>query len=96
LQRATDDITLILMTPHSPLIESRGSIVLQDENHNMVIIQYNGELFAVSTDKISLEDEVMRDVWGDQLYRIKFRTITAVDQAECIIKISNLTHARGG
>ncbi|SDO42496.1 Heparinase II/III-like protein [Paenibacillus sp. yr247] len=96
LQRATDDISLILMTPYSPQIESTGSIVLQDENHNKVIIQYNGELFAVSTDKISLEDEVMRDIWGDQLYRIKLRTITAIDQAECIIKISNLTHARGG
>jgi hypothetical protein len=91
LERVTDDITLILMTPHPPQIEGTGSIVLQDENQNKVMIQYNGEMFVVSTDKISLEDEVMRDVWGDQLYRIKLKTIKAIDQAEFIIKISKFS-----
>jgi hypothetical protein len=90
LLHATDDITLILMTPHLPQVEGPGSIVLQDENHNKVIIRYNGEMLAVSTDKIILEDEVMRDVWGNQLYRIKLTAITAMDQAESIIKISKL------
>lgn len=88
LQRSTDDITLILMTPHTPQIEGTGSIVLKDENHNKVIIRYDAEMFVVSTDKISLEDEAMRDVWGDQVYRIKLKITTAIDQAECIINIS--------
>ncbi|MCZ8517751.1 heparinase II/III family protein [Paenibacillus filicis] len=88
LKRVTDDIALILMTPHPPQIEVTGSIVLQDQDHNKVIIRYNGEMFVVSSDKKSLEDEVMREVWGDQLYRIKLKTITAMDQADCIIKIS--------
>ncbi|MCM3595641.1 heparinase II/III-family protein [Metabacillus idriensis] len=90
LFRATDDIILILMTPHSPQIEEAGSIVLQDENHNKVIIRYNGEMFMASTDRISLEDEVMKDVWGEQLYRIKLKTTIAVNQAECILIISRL------
>jgi hypothetical protein len=88
LQRLTDDITLILMTPHTPQIEGTGSVVLKDENHNKVIIRYDAEMFVVSTDKISLEDEAMRDVWGDQVYRIKLKITTAIDQAECIINIS--------
>jgi hypothetical protein len=88
LQRATDDITFILMTPHHPQIQGTGIIVLQDKNNNKVIIQYNAEMFVISTDKISLEDEAMRDVWGNQLYRINLKAITAVDQAESIVKIS--------
>jgi hypothetical protein len=88
LLSATEGIVLILMTPHLPQVKEAGSIVLQDNNLNKVIIQYKAEMFGVSTDIISLDDEVMREVWGNQLYRIKLKTITAMDQGECIIKIS--------
>lgn len=88
LQRATDDITLILMTPHLPQIEETGSIVLQDKDSNKVIIHYDREMLIVSVEEIALDDEVMIDVWGSQLYRIKLKTITAIDQGEYIIKIS--------
>jgi hypothetical protein len=90
LERMIDDLTLILMTPHSPQIEGIGIIALQDSNHNKLIIQYNDEMFTVSTDQIALDDEVMRKVWGDQLYRIKLSAITAIDHGESMIKINKL------
>ncbi len=86
LERVTHDITLSLITPHTPQFEGTEGIVLQDENHHKVIIRYNGEMFVASINKIPLEDENMRAVWGDHLYRIRLKTITAVDQGECIIK----------
>ena len=88
LNHATNDITLILMTPHLPQIEGIESIVLKDKNHNKIIIRYNAEIFVVSTDLIPLEDDVMREVWGNQLYRLKLKAITATNLAEYIIKIS--------
>lgn len=90
LQHATDDITLILMTPHLPQIEETGSIVLQDKNNNKVIIHNDREMFVVSVEEIVFDDEVMIDVWGSQLYRIKLRTAKAAIQGEFIIKINKL------
>ncbi|MFC5649072.1 heparinase II/III family protein [Paenibacillus solisilvae] len=88
LQRASDDITLVFMTPHPPRIEGNGSIVLQDELHNTLIVRYNGDKFVVSAEVISLGDEVMRGIWGDQLFRIKLRATAAVKQGESVIIIS--------
>ncbi|WP_274654602.1 heparinase II/III domain-containing protein [Paenibacillus humicola] len=88
LNQVTDDITQILITPHPLQTQGNGSFVLQDDNHNMVIIQYNSEMYTGSIEKISLEDEVMREMWGDELYRIKLKAITPAAQGECSIKIS--------
>ncbi|GMA62584.1 heparinase II/III-family protein [Alicyclobacillus fastidiosus] len=88
LKRVTDDITLILMTPYSPQSEGNGSIVLQDDHYHTVRIQYNGEMLEVSSEKIPIEDEAMREIWGDQIYRIKLKTIKAIDHGECVLKIS--------
>ncbi|MGQ7887634.1 heparinase II/III domain-containing protein [Paenibacillus sp. WC2504] len=88
LTRMSDDITLMLMTPHAPQIEGIGCIALQDVNLHRLTIRYNGELFSVSIDTIVLDDEAMREVWGDRLYRIMLNAQTAVNQGESIIKIS--------
>lgn len=90
LERMTGDISLILMTPHAPQFEGIGIIALQDINHNKLMIRYDGEMFAASTDLIVLDDEVMSEVWGDQLYRIKLNAITAIDHGESIILINKL------
>jgi hypothetical protein len=90
LKSETENIALILMTPHIPQVEKTGSIVLQHKNCSKVIIEYSGEIFKVSTDKILLEDHVMREVWGNELYRIKLKSITPADQGEYIIRISKL------
>ena len=86
----TGDISLILMTPHAPQFEGIGIIALQDINHNKLMIRYDREMFAASTDLIVLDDEVMSDVWGDHLYRIKLSAITAIDHGESIILINKL------
>ncbi|MZQ86770.1 heparinase [Paenibacillus sp. 5J-6] len=90
LERMTGDISLIIMTPHAPQFERIGIIALQDINDNKLMIRYDGEMFAASTDLIVLDDEVMSDVWGDQLYRIKLSAITAIDHGESIILINKL------
>lgn len=90
LKSDTDDIKLILMTPHVPQVEETGSIVLQHKNCSKVIIEYSVEIFKVSTDTILLEDQVMRDVWGNELYRINLKAITPINHGEYIIRISKL------
>lgn len=91
LKHVTDDITLILMTPYPPQCEENGSLVLQDDNYHAVKIQYNDEMFAVSTEKIPIDDDPMRVVWGDQIYGVKLKTINAIDHGECVIKISQIS-----
>uniref|UniRef100_A9U7S3 Predicted protein n=1 Tax=Physcomitrium patens TaxID=3218 RepID=A9U7S3_PHYPA len=88
LNQVTDDITQILITPHPPQTEEIGNIILQDKNNNRVKIQYDSEMYAYSVEKILLEDEIMREIWGDALYRMKLTAIIPADRGECVIRIS--------
>ncbi|PQP88615.1 heparinase [Paenibacillus sp. AR247] len=88
LNQVTDDITQILITPHPPQTQEIGNIILQDKNYNRVKIQYDSEMYAYSVEKILLEDEIMREIWGDALYRIKLTAIKPAAQGECVIRIS--------
>jgi hypothetical protein len=90
LEQVTDDIALNLMTPHSPQFEEAGSVILQDENSNQIRIQYNREMYTVTSEKISLEDEIMRDAWGNHLYRIQLKSIAPIQQREGSIRISQI------
>ncbi|WP_145945612.1 heparinase II/III family protein [Paenibacillus sp. Y412MC10] len=88
LNQVPDDITQILITPHPPQTQKIGNIILQDKNYNRVKIQYDSEMYAYSVEKILLEDEIMREIWGDALYRIKLTAIKPAAQGECVIRIS--------
>nr|WP_145163862.1 heparinase II/III family protein [Paenibacillus terrae] len=88
LNQVPDDITQILITPHPPQTQEIGNIILQDKNYNRVKIQYDSEMYAYSVEKILLEDEIMREIWGDALYRIKLTAIKPAAQGECVIRIS--------
>ncbi|OZB99041.1 heparinase II/III family protein [Paenibacillus sp. XY044] len=90
VNQVTDDIIQILITPYPPKVQGNGSLILQDDHHNRVEIQYDSSRYASSIEKTSLEDKIMRDMWGDALYRIKLTIIKPVAQGECIIRISHL------
>lgn len=90
LKWMSDDIVLMIMTPHDPQIEEIGSITLQDVSQNKLMIRYDGEMWVASADLIELDDVVMREVWGDRLYRIKLRARTAINHGESIIKIKKI------
>lgn len=81
-------ITFYLMTPCLPKQDGAERLVLQDENNNKIFVQYQSEKYRSSTEIISLDDEVMRDGWGNQIYRIHFRAISKESQSESIIRIS--------
>ncbi len=88
LQRAINEITLILMSPHLPQVETPGKIVLQGENRRKVIIRYDGDMFEASPEPIPLDDEAMRDIWGDKLFRLNLRAVAAMDSGKHTIEIS--------
>ncbi|SEN49655.1 heparinase II/III family protein [Paenibacillus sp. OV219] len=90
LEQVIDDITWNVMTPHPPQMVESGNIILQDEHGNKLIIQYNSEMYAASSEEISLEDEIMRDAWGDHLYRIHLTSITGTKQGDCSIRINQI------
>ncbi|AZN38808.1 heparinase II/III domain-containing protein [Paenibacillus albus] len=90
LEQVMNEIALNFMTPHAPRIAGSGNIILQDEHGNKVSIQYNGERYAVSSEEIRLEDEIMRNAWGDRLYRIHLKSIAPTDHGECSIRISQM------
>jgi len=88
LNQVPDDITQILITPHPPQTQENGNIILQDKNYNRIKIQYDSKMYAYSVEKILLEDEIMREIWGDTLYRMKLTAIIPAAQGECVIRIS--------
>jgi len=90
LHQAADEITLILMTARPPQVQENGNFVMLADDHNRVEIQYNSELYTGSIETIPLDDEVMRTVWGDELYRIMLKITTPADQSECLVRIRKL------
>ncbi|SFT08646.1 heparinase II/III family protein [Paenibacillus sp. BC26] len=90
LQHRTDEITLHLLSPHLPRSEGQGNFVVEDECHNRISIQFNSAMFAGSVETITLEDAIMREVWGEHLYRIHLQIRTPLDQGECMIRISEV------
>ncbi|WP_308635819.1 heparinase II/III domain-containing protein [Paenibacillus silvisoli] len=87
LRQPTEDVALILLTPHLPRSEGDGSFLLQDERRNKVSIHYNGGAYKGSVEEIILEDTRMREAWGERLYRIKLQLAAPIDQGECTIRI---------
>jgi len=65
------DIIQSLMVPTEPLIDEEGSGTITIKNGtDGVTVTYDVDLFDVNFERISIQDEKLRPVWGDSIYRI--------------------------
>ncbi|NOU74768.1 heparinase [Paenibacillus sp. LMG 31458] len=87
LIQATDDIIVHLMTPCMPLINSNGSILLQNPGGEKVYIHYDGSNLLAASEAIKLTDERLQAAWGDCLYRIILKAKQAVSAAVWTLRI---------
>jgi len=70
LQQLSDDIQLSFMTVCTPQVDCPGTIVLQNEQGGKVQLEYDEGLFDVTSERIAIEDQRVRRVWGNELFRI--------------------------
>ncbi|MFD0693453.1 heparinase II/III family protein [Paenibacillus sp. GCM10027628] len=87
LTQATDDIIVHLMTPCMPLINSDGSILLQNPGGEKVYIHYDSSNLQAASETIELTDERLSAVWGDCMYRIILKAKQAVRAAVWTMRI---------
>jgi hypothetical protein len=78
-------VTLHLMSPYDPRIESGGVIRIGPQEENALILTFPQEEFICKVDTIKLEDERLKNVWGGILYRINL--ISKSEQLEDAYRI---------
>ncbi|MBO7746884.1 heparinase II/III family protein [Paenibacillus sp. MWE-103] len=88
LRQPSAGVALHLMTPRLPRGEGGGSFVLEDERGNRIRIAYDGDRYAGEAERVPLEDPVMREAWGEQLYRIRLTLRAPAETGESVIRIS--------
>ncbi|MDF2962210.1 MAG: hypothetical protein K0S39_3945 [Paenibacillus sp.] len=87
LHRESGDISLSLMTVCKPQLSSAGTIVLQNEHGEQVQLEYDEDLFAASSESIAIEDQRLRRVWGNELFRILLKSKAPVSNGNWAMTI---------
>jgi hypothetical protein len=82
LLQETADIAMHWITPCLPVSETNHELRLISEGRESVRVQYTGPFLKCRIERIELEDEKLRDVWGEpQLYRIVWMPESSVKTA---------------
>ncbi|WNR43851.1 heparinase II/III domain-containing protein [Paenibacillus roseipurpureus] len=88
LNSPTDQVLLHLMSNQLPQMQVQGSIHLQDSDKNQLLLHYDNEQWEAAFEQISLTDESLTRVWGDNLYRIQFKLLHTVQQGEWVFRFA--------
>lgn len=74
LREVKGETTLYFVTPCQPDLSHPGSVKLVDKSNRFTLFfMYPEKLFDVSMESISIEDRRLLPVWGEELYRLKFK-----------------------
>ena len=88
LERETDDIVLSLMTSYMPDFDNADFVILKGQGNDKVKVDYNSAILQASSEYIVIEDDRLKPVWGDHLYRILFRSKQPISKATWSMKIT--------
>ena len=67
---------LFFMTPCRPDLSTPGSVKLIDKSNAFTLFfLYPEKLFDLSMETIPIEDRRLLPVWGEEIYRLKFKVI---------------------
>lgn len=81
LEKATEDVTLSLMTPREPGIDALGIIHLAGTGNDAgVRIEFDAAQLTAASERIPVEDARLRGVWGDHLFRVLLRAQAPVER----------------
>jgi hypothetical protein len=73
LTQAAKVITLTLMTPCAAEVSTPGEIRLPMTKGAPVRVAYDGRVFHATVEEIPIDDEELRQSWGERLYRVLLR-----------------------
>jgi hypothetical protein len=87
LEQDSENITLSLMMPFEPQIDRSGSILIRNADAKAVKVEYDADHLVASSERILIEDERLRPVWGDQIYRVTLKANAPVSEGNWKIKV---------
>jgi hypothetical protein len=87
LHHESGDIVFSLMAACRPQLGVAGTIVLQNEQGEKVRLEYDGDLFDVSSESIMIKDHRVCRVWGNELFRIQLKAKAPVSEGNWAMRI---------
>ncbi|MCK4966998.1 heparinase II/III family protein, partial [bacterium] len=92
LKNKSNELTLSLMTPCNVTILEQGNILLQDTQSSSkpvsVQLSYDAGKLTPKVEKIALDDQRLKSVWGSQINRIIFHADNPPKKDKWKLKIS--------
>lgn len=87
-EAGTGELVLSLMAACKPELSVAGSIVLHNADGDQVLLEYDGDLFEASSERIAIEDLRVRRVWGEELFRIQLKSKAPASAGNWTMKLS--------
>lgn len=87
LDKETKNISLAMMTHRRPQLKE-GAIILEDSDHYRVRVEYDATLLQAISESIEIEDSKLKNVWGDNIYRIIFKVNKPLIQENLTMRIT--------
>ncbi|NMA95291.1 MAG: heparinase [Clostridiales bacterium] len=73
LDHITDNIAISLMIPKSCEIDNEKGLIILDKVSSDIKIQFDSGNYICESERIDIEDERLKSVWGDGIYRLLFK-----------------------
>jgi hypothetical protein len=88
LKAATDDIALTLMTANKPEADNEAGTVRIPTDNSALCVTFDSDTWTASVETIDIDDDELKDDWGDQVYRLQFRPRFAMKSGTCAVVIA--------
>ena len=89
LDKTAQRITLSLMTPYEPQLETDSIILAYDENLRLRV-RFDGTALAAASERIAVEDKRLQNVWGEALYRIVLANRSPAAEGDWLLEIEKM------
>ncbi|TVY12021.1 heparinase II/III domain-containing protein [Paenibacillus cremeus] len=90
LRHESKDIMLSLMTVCSPQLGGGGFITLQNAEGDKLQLEYDDSVLEAASERIEVEDHRLRQVWGDELFRIVLKAKAPASEGTWTTRIRQL------
>jgi hypothetical protein len=71
LKKTKHALELNFMSPFKPVVNNNGLLRFTDHDGSDLKLQFPADKFLLKTENIKIEDTKLKNVWGDQIFRIK-------------------------
>lgn len=90
LEKPSDDIKLSFMTPHEPLTDENGKVVLKLPDGSSIGMEFDADNMSAACEYIPIEDEKLVSSWGSGMYRVVLVAKKAMSEGRFTIRVASL------